>query len=410
MTTVLELNDAELTLYHDQRIALRSPGIAVLLDNATHFGETALHLSRTHPRQTNAQYFTRLSAEPLPYATRRVRNHADLVYLHLRELAPLIEGELLLAVPAILTPAQLGVLLGILQELDIRVSGFVDSAVAATAGAKAPGTACHVDVMMQRAVITTLGFGDEVSRTGSQEVADCGLARLLEDWVNVTADRFVQETRYDPLHAAASEQQLFNQLHGWIEDHPEQTELALEIHQGDQTRRVELSRSLLAQKAAQRFNQLLDAIPEDCPVFLSARAARLPGLQQTMTQQLRLLQVLPAEAPALGCLNNLPEILRGEGDLRLITRLPHRVAEVLSEQRPQIRPLTPTHALCQDRAVDLLSPRLPFRTNIQGDAALLLADDGLTLNGQSLDRDTALHAGDRVGRGEDEYLIIHVEE
>lgn len=410
MTTILELNDAELTLYHDQSVALRSPGIAVMLEDSTHFGETALHLSRTHPRQTNSQYFTRLSAEPLPYATRQVRNHADLVYLHLRELAPLIEGELVLAVPAILTPEQLGVLLGILQELEIRVTGFVDSAVSATAGAEATGPACHVDVMMQRAVITTLEFNDEVSRTASQEVADCSLARLLEDWVNVTADRFVQETRYDPLHAAASEQQLFNQLHGWIEDHPDRTEMALEIHQGDQTRRVELSLSLLAQKATQRYAQLQDAIPEGCPVFLSARAARLPGLVPSLTRQHPTLRVLPGEAPALGCLNNLSEILRGDGDLRLITRLPHKVAKVPSEPESQIRPLAPTHALCQSRAVELRSPRLPFRTNLGENAALLLADDGLTLNGQRLDRDTALHVGDRVGQGEDEYLIIHVEE
>ena len=424
MTTILEVNDAELTLFRGREIQLRSPGIAVLLEDTTYFGEAALRLSRTHPRQTNAQYFTRLSADALPFATRQVRNHADLVYLHLRELAPMFDGEILLAVPALLTAEQLGVLLGILQELDIRVRGFVDTAVAAAASGVIDDTAvngsvCHIDVAMQRAVVTNLTIDQEVRRTGCQEVTECGLARLLESWVNVAADRFIQETRYDPLHAAASEQQLFDQLCDWIEADPQPAERALEIAHGDQTRRVDLSRSLLEQKAALRFQHLLEAVPEQVPMILSARAARLPGIRRFLSAQRELLAVLPDQAPAEGCLANLTEIVRSDSDLRLVTRLPRGVAGAVpaaaaaaappAGAAPPAQPPQPTHALLGSRAISLRSEFLPIPVRFGSDAPLLLADDGLTLNGTGLSQDTPLKSGDRVGRGADEYIIIHVE-
>src|SRR5690606_14808120 len=129
MTCILELNDADLTLYRDRAVLHRAPGVAVVLEDQVAFGEEALRLSRIHPRRANQHYFTRLNADPLPVPGPRARNHADLVYLHLKTFQPLIEaegGSVLLAVPGILSADQLGVLLGVLQEVGIRVNGFVD--------------------------------------------------------------------------------------------------------------------------------------------------------------------------------------------------------------------------------------------------------------------------------------------
>src|SRR5690606_20513229 len=115
----------------------------------------------------NQQYFTRLNADPLPVPGPRARNHADLVYLHLKTFQPLIEaegGSVLLAVPGILSADQLGVLLGVLQEVGIRVSGFVDAAVAALSIHPLPERAFHLDVSLQRAVVTSVEAGTSVSK------------------------------------------------------------------------------------------------------------------------------------------------------------------------------------------------------------------------------------------------------
>jgi deoxyadenosine/deoxycytidine kinase len=71
----------------------------------------------------------------------------------------------------------------------------------------------YVDVFLQHVQVSELVIGTEVRHERSFEVRDCGFSNLLDGWVNLIADRFVQETRFDPLHTADSEQQLYNQVY-----------------------------------------------------------------------------------------------------------------------------------------------------------------------------------------------------
>lgn len=412
MTCILELNDSDLTLYRDDQVLHRSPGIAVVLDDEVQFGDDALRLSRVHPRQTNQQYFTRLNGDPLAVPGRRVRNHADLVYLHLQTFKPLIDaegGEVLLAVPGILSPDQLGVLLGVLQEVGIGVSGFVDAAVASLAGREVPERAYYLDVMLQRAVVTTVAVNGELGKAGAQEVLECGLNRLLEGWINVIADRFVRETRFDPLHAAATEQQLFNQVYDWVRQGSRTAELAVEIVHGEHNRRVDVGRPLLEEKAEQRFRQLADAIPRGASVFLSERCAGLPGLSRSLDA----LQVeavpLPADALPRGCLANLASIVPASGELRLVTRLPHAAAAVPA---PATAPAgaVPTHALAGHEAWALDGSAAPLPVRRESGTWMVDPEPGLQVNGEQLASPHAAAAGDRITLGEQDYLLIRVRE
>ncbi len=412
MTCILELNDCGVTLYRDHTVLHRSPGIAVVLDDDVRFGEDALRLSRIHPRQVNQQYFSRLSADPLPVPGRRARNHADLVYLHLMTFKPLVEaegGDVLLAVPGILSPDQLGVLLGVLQELGIGVAGFVDAAVAAMSTHDVPARAYHLDVMLQRAVITAIDSETELSKTSAQEVPECGLTRLLDAWINVIADRFVSETRFDPLHAAATEQQLFNQVYDWIERGAGDRELVVEIIHADHTRRVELGRGVLEDKANQRMRQLADVVPRGAELFLSARSARLPGLQRTLDALEIRAVPLAADALTRGCLNHLRLIVPEDGELRLVTRLPRQASTSTPEPaRVPEASAAPTHALRGHEAWPLEDAPLPVHR--ENGRVMIEAEPGLRLNGAPLERPGAVTAGDRVAVGEQEYLLIHVRE
>jgi hypothetical protein len=414
MTCILDLNDAALTLYRDHSVLHRSPGVAVVLGDDVHFGEDALRMSRIHPRQANQQYFTRLNADPLPGPGSRARNHADLVYLHLKTFKPWIDaegGEVLLAVPGILSPDQLGVLLGVLQEVGIRVSGFVDAAVAALSTRQVPALAYHLDVMMQRAVVTTVEAGSSVSKAAAQEVLGCGLNRLLDAWTNVIADRFVRETRFDPLHAAATEQQLFNQVYDWIDAGADSQELVVEIVHGDHTRRVELGRGVLEDKAEQRLRQVSDALPGGAQVFLSARCARLPGLHRALEALQVQATTLPDDALTRGCLHNLQHIIPEDGELRLVTRLPHANANTGggADREPEAPPaMAPTHALRGHEAVPLAGSRPPLPLGRDGAQITLEPQHGVLLNGVPVERPRALAPGDRVAVGEHEYLLIRV--
>lgn len=414
MTCILELNDAAVTLYRNHTVLRQSPGVAVVLDDDVHFGEDALRLSRIHPRQTNQQYFTRLSADPLPAPGKRARNHADLVYLHLMTFKALIEaegGDVLLAVPGILTADQLGVLLGVLQEVGIAVAGFVDAAVAALSTRTVPPRAYHLDVMMQRAVLTTVETADgSVHKVAAHEIPECGLSRLLDAWINVIADRFVRETRFDPLHAAATEQQLFNQVYDWIEGGAKGGELAVEVVHADHTRRVDIARGVLEEKAHQRLKQIADAVPRGADVFLSARSARLPGLHLTLEALQNPATDLGDDALVRGCLHNLSLIVPDDGELRLVTRLPLEAgpADTPASGAPAPEPAAaPTHALNGHEARPLEDGPLPLRR--ENGRMMLDPQPGLRLNGEPVQHASALAAGDRVVMGEREYLIIRVE-
>lgn len=414
MNYVLEINDSDLSLHADQALAYHAPGVALVRENDILFGEPALRLSRAHPRQTNQHYLARMNADPLPYPVSNAANHADLVYLHFKQLQELVQrdpGELVLAVPAILSADQLGVLLGIIQECGMSVGGFVDAAVAAASVTELPAQVCHLDVHLHRTCLTRLEIGAEVVRTGAEEVAECGVASLLEGWINVIADRFVRDTRFDPLHAAETEQQLYNQVYDWaMGQATNESEIGIEIDYRDQLRRVEVSRGQLEEKARQRFVHLADHLPDDVNLALSARTARLPGLVGFLEAQGWSPSVIDGSALAAGCAANRSSICADDGRLRLVSRLP-----VQHDGGPQATTAPnpddsgrPTHVLAESCATPVGADEQPLPLTESEAGVYLEPGDGVLLNGNAVATTTRLRAGDELTAGERRYLMIRV--
>ncbi len=405
MSYVLELNDVELPLYRDDELIHRSPAIAIVRDQGMVFGEQALRLSRLHPQQTNQQYFSRLNADPLPNPVAKADNHADLVYLHLCELKPLIDGELILAVPGLWSADQLGVLLGIMQEAGIVVGGFVDSAVVVATTTKLPIEAYYLDIHLQRACITALTASDEVSRRTTEEVTTCGFASLLDGWVNVITGRFVQDTRFDPLHSAATEQQLYDQVYDWVNGETG-NEIGVEIIHEDHIRRVEVPRALLAEKAQQRFKYLRDVLPDGAHVLLSSRSAKLPGLQSGLTDAGYTTSVAAVDALANGCAKHIELIRSPVAELKLVTRLPHSLGESTVIEPEE---LAPTHMLVGNSAVPIVGNDSPLDFQHKKQQVWLPAREGVLVNGQSVTHEILLNVGDEIAHGELSYRLIIVE-
>ncbi|MGA1371152.1 MAG: hypothetical protein ACO3Z6_06100 [Pseudomonadales bacterium] len=435
MSLLLELNDAALTLHRNGEAVYQMPAVALMEERRIIFGQAALARARMQPRQVNQHYLARMNADPLPTRSRLARSHADLVYLHLQELVQHVDAPLIIATPAVYSTDQLGILLGILEQATLRVAGFVDSAVAAASLVPVSGSAWHLDVLLQRAVLTRLDLeGEQLSRAGVEEFTECGLARLVDNAVNAVAGHFVRETRFDPLHAAATEQQLYDQIFKVMTagSEPEPVrepalELAFEIRQGTQTRRVDLQGTVLDSAVAQRLGAIAGRLPRGSHLLLSARAARLPGLATTLERSGLRLERLPNDALVLGCDQHRLLIARPEEDPRLITRLPGRVTQDVSAPNdtypatPTDRPLSqatladphlhspPTHLLLRHRALPFAHADLPVTILSHGPITLLRAGPGITLNGRDLERDTTLEVGDRVGFPGGEGTVIGVE-
>lgn len=406
MSAILEINDYELTLYQNGERLYHAPAMAIVREPELSFGEAARREFRLFPRQANQQYFAKLNAEPLSQPIRAAANHADLVYLHLKELQQLSDNELVLAVPGNLNADQLGVLLGIAQEAGFQIRGFVDSAVAALSEVPAPESVVHLDVHLQHAVITQLTVGENVDRGPVDEVRDCGVSNLVDGWVNLITDRFVSTTRFDPLHTADTEQQLYSQVYDWLNGPRRTSELSVVIAHGGSERSVEVAVADLEAKAVSRYRGIIETAGPGSHLMLSARAFRLPGLRSALQQAGCSVEPLPANAVGDGCADNLALII-GDGEaLRLVRSLPHEHDQPVTATG--IQPSTIANHLLQNNTAWALGDIDGLTSEERGGEHWVLPGNGIRINDKQISQAVALQPGDQVTLAERHYTAIVV--
>jgi len=360
MTTyVLDLNDSELRIARlgadASEVVVQSNGFALIDDRSIVFGDPALKQFRLHPRKINNQFWNRLNTEPLPTRAPNAANHADLVFRHFAELlreAKFAPGdECFIATPGTTTNEQLGLLLGIAGEARAAVTGLVDAGLVASVAHPAPKRLVHVDVSLHRAVVTELGKGEGLARQRADEIAELGLANLLEAWANVIADRFVRDARFDPLSIAATDQQVYDRLIDWLLDPTRPREFGVDVDHRGSVRRAEINADALIAKVAQRY-RMLDRFADGSTVFLSHRAARLPGLSEYLASIAARVVALDRMDLFRGVAAHQSLIRSDPNALRLVTRLP--VAPVAPVERERESPPPTTLRLAPERPTHVL--------------------------------------------------------
>ena len=283
---------------------------------------------------------------------------------------------LIAAVPGSLTADQLGVLLGIAQEAGIDIEGFVDSAVLMASATLLPARCWLLDLHLTRACLTELHAGDQIVQAGVQELPGCGLISCLDGWANLLADRFVQDTRFDPLHAADTEQQLFDQLYNWAQSgrrgEAAEGDFSAEIRHGGHERRVQVPGNALRGKLTQRFQQLAQKLPEGARLLVAPRSAALPGLLPGLAELGIQAESLAADVLERGFARHCDRIAAGQ--LTLVNRLP--CTGVAREPEADARPKA-THVLYESRAWPLYGN--PFGLPRTGRAGETLERDGRRL-------------------------------
>jgi hypothetical protein len=280
MTPILDLDDWALSLWADSTLLYSEPAVALETDGKLVFGKTAAAEARVHPRRINQGFLTRLSADPLPQPFRSARNHADLFYHQLRALAtphPLLTREPVLMVVHSSTSAdQLGLALGIATECGIRIGGFVDRSVAALASRGGQGERRCLELASDHAEVITARLGVDVVRGAVNSMPGVGLQAIQDGWANVIADAFIQASRFDPLHAATTEQQLYDAVRGWLDSGSVTGALSIEHLQ--EVRRIEIHADALERKLIDRIESALVAFEAGSTLCLGPNATSVPGL------------------------------------------------------------------------------------------------------------------------------------
>ncbi|HSG90729.1 MAG TPA: hypothetical protein VLA56_16050 [Pseudomonadales bacterium] len=397
MTRAIELNDSGVRLADAAgRLLIASPGYAVVNARRLLVGEAALRESRLDPRHTTSQFWQRLSMDPVQHPHPEARTQADLAHAHLLHVWGAADGgdpddpgaaDVIFAIPGQYGREQLALLLGIVRECPFRAVGLVDAAVAAVGHAQPDAEhVVHVDTLLHQSVITSLtATADGWQRASVLDLPALGLAGLREAWVKLIADAFIRETRFDPLHDAATEQRLFDRIDAWVAALKEQDELQVELEAGGNVYRVELDRARMIDSVAPRYEALREALLRGLGsragrVLLGPELGRLPGLAALLQRDDRLdVEILEADAAVRGALDHESSIRHDGEALRFVTRLPRRVrtagapaaAAPVPQPEPEPEPIAsggqaaagdaaagPTHVLLGDTAWPLTGKRL----------------------------------------------------
>jgi len=273
----IELNDWQLGDPRDDEAALNSAG-ALSSGTELLFGAPAWQASRLQPQQFNNRYISNLNAEPISGDLGVAKNHADLVYHHLKSLDLSSDQPLTVCVAGHVSNQQLGLLLGIFEALELNVAGFIDSALMHALHLPMNGSPTHIlDVELHRLSVTPIIQDADTRYCDTSRILEgCGMMNIVDSWMNVIADEFVSKTRFDPLHTADSEQQLFDQVCTWFNNGGELTTKSLHISLADARRDIEISDTRLQQKLSERLQAV--TLQKDSRLALTPRAQKVPGL------------------------------------------------------------------------------------------------------------------------------------
>ena len=448
----IELNDAAISAVDGQSAPVSAPGYAVVKDGDILVGFDAWKSARLHPKQTTNRFWRDLSDQPLPRLMHGGVSAADLVHTQLQDLcagfAPRVEGAVF-AVPAHWSPDQLGLLLGIAEDLAIPVNGLVDSAVAATRREYRGSDLLNLDASLHELTISRMLQAGKTS-VGERRAVDLvgieGLERVCAEFI---ARRFVEGTRFDPLHDGKSEQYLYDQMHFWLDDLNRETVLALTVEFGGNEFATTLNRSELAERVIEYIEPVIQQVRSllsvgvPAAVQVSDRLAVFPGFVEAMARLSRAtVFILEPAAAALGALHRAGSLASTEGGIRLTTALPwdQPAVDLDSTGGDAASAATgiderPTHVIFSGHAYRLenqpfnigseLSPgeygialdrgksgvsrrHCTIRVGVHGVEVVDYSRHGTRLNGHAIDGAAILQSGDvlSLGNPASEFLMI----
>lgn len=440
------------------------------------FGAEAQELGQTHPRRVNSSFIDELSLKTTNFEGMQSRlAFSQIAYNFFSQLVERVKAEVetldrvIIAVPGHyleeneIAEERIGILLGILSDLEMPLAGVVDMAAASLYSEGLWGVAegerlFHLDLLLHATHITVFNKRFGLERVYFSRQPQHGFHHMQERFANSLANRFLMQTAFDITEDRKIEQAFHSQTREMLFHLGKVGEASLEVSTKEKSRQMTVTRDLAALDLAPYVKVLtqvlLRAVNDfgdgDRPVqvVLSERAAAIQGLKESLIAQgLGIVKQLPSESAAFGAANlgNTWEVPDSIENLRVATGINLDVPVGSEESSPyprapfgairlvkQGKSLNPTHIVCDGLAYELgtgdfivgfgeseefdlvverdltLSPAELFRLRLEEDRWMLTESKGTIIESVS---SASLRAGDSFevalpGRRK-QLLLIH---
>lgn len=370
---VLELNDRCLCLARGGQVLSSAPSI--VFDGALPgpgAGTNAWHELRSRPTSTSSRHLSTVLTQSSGSIALAERLLTAELQMRLAE-QPIATGERVwIVAPARVEPKGLEALLRIGEQLNLAVAGFADSATVTAASLEIQENAIVLELGLHHAAATAVARGGAHARHRRSVLTERGgYIELLQAWLDLVGTTMVKRTRFDPLHDAATEQQLFSALPGLALEAANTGSTIAVVTKGQEQFEVNLTRDQFAQAAEPIYRAMISLLhqlrPAGSPVTLvvPAGVAELPGVQPLLEQfaGCELVRVADGFVASAVSLLELPEQPGDQEGVRWMRRLPLAVAGasgVAREELGQARSgrSAPSHVLFEGRAYSLATDTL----------------------------------------------------
>ena len=289
---LIDINDGSLTCTNDQgEVVYDQPSIAYFNGQNLLFGHDALAHVKSHPQACASQYMGRLSDESLAAPLGEALNHADLIFHHLKNMtaAANIE-ECAFLIPAYFSDEQLQLLLGIAQAAGLQPSGFINSGLAQQSSSGHSSDFLFLDIGLRQGQLSSVKLSDTMLVNSSTTNFDSlGLFSIVDIWLQEIANVFLGSIRFDPLHSAETEQQVFDQVLAWIDQGqiPQDAKISVDID--GYSRGTEINVTELTSQLAKQLDQL--GFTDTTHLVITPRAAKIPKLLELLKSRVASLTV-----------------------------------------------------------------------------------------------------------------------
>jgi hypothetical protein len=363
---VIELNDRAVAFARGGQVLSIAP--SAVWDGSTGEvpGSSAWNALRRHPTATSTRHLGMVLSQP-GASDRAVALVAAEWASRLTAQAPTPGERVWIATPVHAPVQGLGGLLAISRKLTLPVDGFVDMAVASVAalGLQQQQSAIVLEIGLYHAAATYVDRdGAQVRRRRTVVTERGGLMSFYQGWLELVSTTLVKRTRFDPLHDAATEQQLFDSLAACAASAAAHGSAQAVVTKGAERFEVSLTQDQFAQAGQAQHREIIRLLHELRPagaalaLVVPALLEQLPGFHEELEQFTGCELVSLPEGFGAQVVSQLDLPVREpDQPVRLLRRLPAnqqgigQVARALGGEHAQ-----PSHLLLNSQVYALSEP------------------------------------------------------